>query len=140
MIEISTLLVLVPIFGAILIWSLKKDKLSIFIAIASVVLVLVIAFVDYINLDPLVKGFQFQASYKWIPSWNVNISFGLDHLNSPFVLLTAFITLISILLSVKTVKKMFHLIWLCFYCLKQLCLVSFYQQIFLCFSFFTKPC
>lgn len=105
MIEISTLLVLVPIFGAILIWSLKKDKLSIFIAISSVVLVLVIAFIGHINLDPLVKGFQFQASYKWIPSWNVNISFGLDHLNSPFVLLTAFITLISILLSVKTVKK-----------------------------------
>lgn len=99
------LILIIPLIGAGLMLFLKDRFLSGIVSLISSILSFVIALSYYLDFDRTKVGFQFVSSYSWIPSWNLNFSLGFDHLNGPFVLLTSFITVTVVLLSIKTIKE-----------------------------------
>ncbi|MCX8030855.1 MAG: NADH-quinone oxidoreductase subunit M [Thermodesulfovibrionales bacterium] len=105
MLEKTYLLVIIPILGALLLRLTERRNLLLIIALLSSLATLLFSIFQYLSLNRASKGFQFVWDYMWISSWDVNISFGLDIINAPFVVLSCFITLISILLSFKTIEK-----------------------------------
>lgn len=99
------LVVLIPLLGAFFIVLFKNQSLQRFFAVLSSFLALIVSILQYISLDRTAKGFQLLWEYLWIPSWSLSLSFGFDELNAPFVLLTSFITLISVILSLRTIER-----------------------------------
>ncbi len=64
---------------------------------------LVIALVMFIIFDRSVSGFQFVDEFDWISAeavgFNVTYAFGVDGLSMPLVFLTAFLTVVGVLVS-----------------------------------------
>lgn len=102
---ISTILVLLPLLGAGLNMFIRHRWVGIFMGLFSSLATLIITLLAFLSLDPSVKSFQLVDLYPWISSWGVNLGFGIDHLNGVFLLLTALISVVVILLSIKTVKE-----------------------------------
>jgi NADH-quinone oxidoreductase subunit M len=102
---VLTFVIFFPIAGAASIALLPKERESwakwLAAGVAAVVLAAVVyLFIDY-NRDT--GGFQFVHSGSWLRSDNsdfkLNYAVGLDGLSLPLVLLTAFLSLVSILIS-----------------------------------------
>lgn len=98
------LILLFPLLGIFLIWITKNSKVVSLIALLSSLLSFLIALSYYLNFDRTKQDFQFLSSYEWISAWKLNFTLGFDHINAPFVLLTTFITVVVILLAIKTVR------------------------------------
>ncbi len=64
---------------------------------------LIIALVMFILFDRAVAGFQFVDEFDWISAeavgFNVSYAFGVDGLSMPLVFLTAFLTVVGVLVS-----------------------------------------
>jgi len=134
--EVSLILTLIPLLGAILVWFIKNPKACAYIGILIAFTVFLISLSTYLVLEKDIKIFQFFYSIEWIPSWNVTLSFGFDYLNAPFVLLTSFIAFVSVFLSIKTIKdKLFSYMALMFL-LEAVVLAYFLSTNFLIFFFF----
>ncbi|WP_297210714.1 MULTISPECIES: complex I subunit 4 family protein [Thermodesulfovibrio] len=99
------LTVLIPLIGALVLVIVKNQSFQRAFAVLTSLLTLILSLFQYTSLDRANKGFQLLWEHLWIPSWNLSISFGFDELNAPFVLLTSFITLISVLLSLRTIEN-----------------------------------
>ncbi|MEN2994066.1 MAG: NADH-quinone oxidoreductase subunit M [Thermodesulfovibrio sp.] len=98
------LILITLLFGAILAWIIKNRTTVFAIALCSSIVSLIIALFYYLSMERTIKNFQFYLSYEWISAWKVNFSIGFDHINAPFVLLTTFITVVAIALSIKVIK------------------------------------
>ncbi|MDH3674108.1 MAG: NADH-quinone oxidoreductase subunit M [Anaerolineae bacterium] len=98
---ILTLLIVVPILGAILVALLPRDRHDIikWAALLISLLVLIISLPLYLNFDSSQPGFQFEEIRPWIPSLNISYHVGIDGISLFLVLLTTFLTAISILSS-----------------------------------------
>jgi NADH-quinone oxidoreductase subunit M len=98
---ILTLLIVVPILGAILVALLPRDRHDIikWAALLISLLVLIISLPLYFNFDSSQPGFQFEEIRPWIPSLNISYHVGIDGISLFLVLLTTFLTAISILSS-----------------------------------------
>jgi len=100
----SSFIFLISLLGAFLIFILKNREISKLIALFSVSITFFVTLYIYLQLERNIDGFQFVTLFSWIPQWALHFSTGLDRLNAPFVLLTSFISLIVVLLSLKTIK------------------------------------
>ena len=73
------------------------------IALGIALATLVIALVMFILFDRSVSGFQFVDEFDWISAeavgFNVTYAFGVDGLSMPLVFLTAFLTVVAVLVS-----------------------------------------
>lgn len=99
------LAVLIPLIGATTIALVRNQSFQRIVALLSSFTTFVVCLIQYLNLERAKGSFQFLWEYIWIPSWNVSISFGFDEFNAPFVLLTCFITVISLILSLRTIER-----------------------------------
>lgn len=98
------LILLFPLLGAFLIWKIRNSTAVKSIALLSSLFSFLIALIYYLNFDRTRQDFQFLSSYEWISAWKLNFTLGFDHINAPFILLTTFITIVVILLSIKTIR------------------------------------
>jgi len=114
-----TFAIFFPLIGALLIAVLPKGQERSAKVIAAVTTVIVLAVVAYlfIDYDRDVSGYQFIDSTTWLDSsisdFDLNYTVGLDGLSLPLVLLTAFLGLVSVLISWRIeLRTKEYFVWL----------------------------
>jgi len=102
-----TLLLLIPLVGGLLILVLPKTKENIIrysgLAISTVTFIL--SLLLYFNFDLTIGDFQFIHQFKWIEKLNVSYFVGIDGMSLLLVLLTTFLTPLTLLSSWSSIKK-----------------------------------
>src|SRR5690554_1130095 len=81
------LLLLMPVFGAILLAFVKQSQLAkrLALAVSSFTIILTIPFL--LNFVPD-ASMQFVQSFAWLPSYGINFHIGIDGISLPMILLT----------------------------------------------------
>lgn len=102
-----TILLLIPFIGSLLILFLPKENNSA-IKIAGLIisgLAFLASLPLYFGFDPANPGFQFVYKILWIKSLNVSYSVGIDGISLLLVLLTTFLTPLTLLSSWEGITK-----------------------------------
>src|SRR3990172_2834776 len=107
---ILSLITFLPIIGVILILSIDSKKQEL-IRVTSLLVSIVVFFISlplYFNFDARAYEMQFVEKLPWIPSFGINYYVGIDGVSLFLILLTTFITPLSILASwhiTKSIKE-----------------------------------
>ncbi|MFA6597983.1 MAG: NADH-quinone oxidoreductase subunit M [Ignavibacteriaceae bacterium] len=102
-----TYLLFIPLAGALLLLLFPKGKESsirvfgLIVSLAAFVLSLIV----YFKFDPANAGFQFTQKFIWVEKLNVSYFVGIDGLSLVLVLLTTFLTPLTLLSSWKGIQK-----------------------------------
>lgn len=115
-----TILTFLPLLGVLVILLLKpfkreNDNLIKQIALAASAATLVMSLVVLAGFDKSVSGLQMVDRVKWIPSWGIQYYVGVDGLSILMILLTSFISLLSVAASwsaIKTQIKQYYIFML----------------------------
>jgi NADH-quinone oxidoreductase subunit M len=103
MISPLTVLTLIPLFGALVVAGLGRQneklarKMALFFGVAALGLALWI----WHEFDPSSGGFQFEERHLWIPDLGIEYRVAVDGLGLLMVVLTAIVTMMSMLASVE---------------------------------------
>ena len=109
-VPILSLITFLPIIGVFLILSIDSKKQEL-IRVTSLLVSIVIFFISlplYFNFDARAYEMQFVEKLPWIPSFGINYYVGIDGVSLFLILLTTFITPLSILASwhiTKSIKE-----------------------------------
>jgi len=104
---ILSALIFIPIFGALSILMIERQKER-FIKTSALIFSLITLALSvplFTNFDKTTRSMQFVESYKWIPSWNINYTVGVDGISVLFVLLSALLGPLCILISWSAIKE-----------------------------------
>jgi NADH-quinone oxidoreductase subunit M len=95
-----SLLIIIPIIGAVLVALLPRDRqdLTKWLALATALVNLAVSLPLYFSFADR-SGYQFEQFAPWIPSLNINYHVGIDGLSLFLVLLTTFLSALAILSS-----------------------------------------
>lgn len=111
-IHIISLLILLPVVGAVLLALLRHDGIARVIALVTSVLTFVTTIFLFFFFDRGWQEFQFIEVYNWLPQWSVKLTFGVDGISALFIFLISVITILSILLSwyqAKTLASAYYI-------------------------------
>jgi NADH-quinone oxidoreductase subunit M len=105
--HILTILILTPVAGALVLALLDTEKLEAIRRTALVIALLTFIFSLHlvIHFVPHEAGFQFEENSSWIPAFGMNYHLGIDGISLWLVLLTSFLTSVSVLASWKGIEK-----------------------------------
>ncbi|MDE3020130.1 MAG: NADH-quinone oxidoreductase subunit M, partial [Nitrospirota bacterium] len=106
---ILSLILFLPLLGAILIALLKEEDLIKNAAMGVSLLELVLAVVVLLRFVPESAAMQFSERVAWIPPLGISYHLGLDGISVLFVGLTAFLTVLVVLYSWDTVRHQIKL-------------------------------
>lgn len=97
---------LTPLIGAFVIYFLPEAKTGIcrVIALYSSCITFIFSLLIWIQFDATTSMFQFCYTWYWLEEWNIYYSIGVDGVSLFFILLTAFLTIICILISWTSVS------------------------------------
>ena len=112
--NILSLLIWLPILGAIVVVFIPRDKENIirYTSAAFTGLQFIVAIQLWRKFEPENGGMQFMERLDWIPSLNISYILGVDGLSLPMVMLTAMLFFIGVFVSWninKAVKGYFAL-------------------------------
>ena len=112
--NILSLLIWLPIFGAIVVAFIPRDKEDIirYTSAGFTGVQFIIAILLWRKFEPGNGAMQFMERYEWIPSLNISYILGVDGLSLPMVILTAMLFFICVFVSWninKAVKGYFAL-------------------------------
>src|SRR4030065_2843643 len=109
---ILSIIVFTPLLGALLLLFIINSAAvrwtSLFVTCAGLAASLPII----ASFDKTTNLMQFQEAYEWIPSWGVNYFIGIDGISILFIFLTLLLSILSGLVSWKSVEtkvKEFHI-------------------------------
>ena len=102
---ILSLVIFMPLAGALIILFMKQDKLIRVSALTATLATLAISLVLLGNFNPQTPLFQFGEFLPWIPSYNIGYVLGVDGITILLIVLTALIAPICILCSWKAIEK-----------------------------------
>lgn len=99
-----------PLLGIVLLLLMKgtmpsSDRFARWIALWVSIVVFGLSAVMWAEFDPQQSGYQFAQHYEWLSGFGVSYHTGLDGISLLFVLLTTFITPLSIMASWHTVTQ-----------------------------------
>ena len=102
-----TYLLFVPLAGGLLLLLINKEKETLirYFGLAVSVVVFIISLVLYGRFDISNSDFQFLYKYLWIPNLNISYHVGIDGISLLLVLLTTFITPLTLISSWKAINK-----------------------------------
>ncbi|MDE3242433.1 MAG: NADH-quinone oxidoreductase subunit M [Nitrospirota bacterium] len=106
---ILSLILFLPLLGAILIALLKEEDLIKNAAMGVSLLELVLAVIVLLRFVPESAAMQFSERVAWIPPLGISYHLGLDGISVLFVGLTAFLTVLVVLYSWDTVRHQIKL-------------------------------
>lgn len=94
-------LIVIPITGAVLIALVPRERQDVvkWLALVTTLVALAISLPLYFGFDNSVTGYQFEEVRPWIPALNISYHVGIDGLSLFLVLLTTFLTVVSVLSS-----------------------------------------
>jgi NADH-quinone oxidoreductase subunit M len=102
-----TLLLLLPLVGGLLILVLPKGKDNIvrYSSLAISTFTFIVSLLLYFKFDPANSSFQFIHQFKWIEKLNISYHVGIDGISLLLVLLTTFLTPLTLLSSWSSIQK-----------------------------------
>lgn len=112
-----TYLILIPLIGSILILFFKKEQVNLikYFAVAVSTIAFIVSLVIYFQFDSANSDFQLINKFQWIKGLNIHYHVGVDGMAMLLVLLTTFLTpltLISSWSSIETKVKEFTFFFL----------------------------
>jgi len=104
---ILTVITFLPVLGSIVILSTPKDngRIHRWLATAFAALAFGLSLWMIPQFNSGTPDMQFVEKYAWIPTFNISYHLGVDGLSFPLILLTTFLTLISIIASYGIEKR-----------------------------------
>ncbi len=105
--SLITYLLLIPIVGSILLLFInnKKENIIRYFGLGISLIVFVISLIVYFNFDISKSGFQFVQKILWIENLHISYTVGIDGLSLLLVLLTTFITPLTLISSWSSIQK-----------------------------------
>ena len=106
---ILTIVTFLPLFGALFLLMIRGED-EVVAQNARHVSLWVTGFTFLVSLtlligfDPQIPGYQFEETAEWLPGTGIGYHMGVDGVSMPFVLLSTFLTPLSILASWKAIK------------------------------------
>ncbi len=92
-------MIFLPVLGAFLLLFVRNASMARWIALGFSIAELVLCIPLLLNFDATIPHMQFGESMPWIAAWNINYRLGIDGISILFVVLTALLTTISIMVS-----------------------------------------
>jgi NADH-quinone oxidoreductase subunit M len=92
-------MIFLPALGAFLLLFVRNASMARWIALGFSIAELVLCMPLLLNFDATIPHMQFGESMPWIAAWNINYRLGIDGISILFVVLTALLTTISIMVS-----------------------------------------
>lgn len=125
-----TLMIFLPLLGALSILLIKNDPLSVSpnarsVALLASITTFVLSLVILSYFKPSSSDFQLVEKYVWIPKLSINYCVGIDGISLVFILLTTFLTPIAILTSWNVIIDKIKEYMITFLVLETLILGSF---------------
>ncbi|MBI3548071.1 MAG: NADH-quinone oxidoreductase subunit M [Elusimicrobia bacterium] len=107
MTNLLTLITFVPLFGALAILAVPKEKTKAIHAIGLIAAAIsfVLSLLALGQFDKASSAMQLVEKAAWIPSFGVNYHLGIDGLSLPMVLLTTLLTLVSLIFSMSVENR-----------------------------------
>ncbi len=101
-----TYLLAIPIIGSILILFINKEKSQLIknVGLAVSLLAFVISLIIYLGFDNQSSDFQFVNKFNWISGLNISYHVGIDGLSMLLILLTTFLTPLTLISSWSGIK------------------------------------
>lgn len=106
-IPVLSMLIWLPILGAILVLMTGNDKhanLARLIAVLVAVCCLLLCIPLYLYFDPTSYAMQYREDYLWIAAYGIHYSLGIDGISLVMIILTNFTGLLVILAGVEATK------------------------------------
>ncbi len=102
-----SIVIWLPIIGGLLVLAVQKvgDDAVRWLSLGVAILTFLISLPLFSKFDTSTHEMQFVEIYSWIPAFNINYSLGIDGISMPFILLTTFITVLTILAGWEVIKK-----------------------------------
>ena len=102
-----TYLLLIPIIGSIIILFFKDSQQKAIKAIGLFVSIFafVVSLIVYANFNSIKPGFQLVHQVSWVKSLNLSYKVGIDGLSMILVLLTTFLTPLTLYSSWESIKN-----------------------------------
>lgn len=102
-----TYLLLVPVTGSLLILFIKKENVQFikYFGLGISLITFLVSLVIYFNFNYDESGFQFIHKFKWIENLNISYHVGIDGISLLLVLLTTFITPLTLISSWKGIEQ-----------------------------------
>ncbi len=100
-----SLMILIPLIGAIITFLTRTREQARMVAFLASGLSLVISLVLFMRFDSSSSQIQFQELYPWISSLGINLKFGLDGIGMPLVLLSTIIIPLTIIFAWGETKQ-----------------------------------
>ncbi|MDP2166698.1 MAG: NADH-quinone oxidoreductase subunit M [Thermodesulfovibrionales bacterium] len=111
---ILSTLIFLPVFGALCILLLERrhEGYAKWAALMFSIVTLMLSVPLLTNFDKTTHAMQFVESHAWIPAWNINYFLGVDGISVLFVILSALLGPLCVLVSwnaIKTKLKEFYI-------------------------------
>lgn len=108
--SLLSLLIWLPIVAAFAILALgpQREGMARMFAMLTSVVTLLLSIPLWIYFDNSTANMQFVENIAWIPSLNINYHLGVDGIAMPLVVLTTFISVLTVLSAWKVIKKNVH--------------------------------
>lgn len=94
-----SLLIFLPVAGAAVLMLIRNAQAARVVALLFSVAELLLCIPLLVNFDPSTPHMQFGEVHPWIPAWNIFYRVGIDGISILFIVLTALLTTISIMVS-----------------------------------------
>ncbi|HED08902.1 MAG TPA: NADH-quinone oxidoreductase subunit M [Ignavibacteria bacterium] len=104
---ILTILLFIPILGAVLLLFINKKNQNLikYFGLAVSVIAFILSVILYFNFNIENSEFQFVYKFNWISNLNISFFVGLDGMSLLLLLLTTFITPLTLISSWSSIKK-----------------------------------
>ena len=108
--SLLSLLIWLPIIAAFVILALgpQREGLVKMFAMLTSIVTLLLSIPLWQYFDSSSAGMQFVENIAWIPSLNINYHLGVDGIAMPLVVLTTFISVLTVLSAWRVIKKNVH--------------------------------
>ena len=94
-----TYLLLIPFIGSVILLFIKSDKENLirYFGLGISVIAFLLSLIIYFNFDSTNSSFQFVHKFKWIENLNIHYYVGIDGMALLLVLLTTFLTPLTLI-------------------------------------------
>jgi NADH-quinone oxidoreductase subunit M len=104
--------VFLPIIGAVLLLFMRNRGAIRWTTLLFTIATFIVAFPLLENFDKTTHKMQFVEKSPWIPSWGINYFIGIDGISILFIFLTTILSILSVLVSWKSIQdkvREFHI-------------------------------
>ena len=102
-----TYLILIPLIGSLILVFFKKENevLIRYFALVVSTIAFIVSLVIFFRFDSANPGFQFINKFEWIKGLNIHYHVGIDGMSMLLVLLTTFLTPLTLISSWSSIKE-----------------------------------